>query len=632
MNKENLEQAMKWPQDPTAKKIHPEQLADLIHAGDRIFIGSGCSEPVILTEQLVSNKHRFSDCELIHFLPLSGNKFFDDQEPSLFRHHALFVGESIRAAVNEGKADYIPISLSDIPKLISSGRLRIDVALLQVSPPDQYGFCSLGINVDINRTVADEAKTLIAQINPNMPRTTGDSYIRFSRIDHWVYHEAPLIEFEYPGMDEVANRIGRHCSRLIENGSTLQFGIGSIPNAVLHHLKDKENLAIYSEVLSDSVIELIESGVVNCKENIFPHVMTSFVMGTKKLYDFVDNNPFIEFRPTAFINNLLNISKNRKQISINAALSVSLTGQVNSDSLGTKIYSGVGGQLDFNRGASMSEGGKPLICLPSVTSDGQFSRIVATLEAGAGVVVPRSEVHYVVTEWGIAYLHGKCIRDRVLQMIGIAHPQFRKQLLDEAKKMHFIYEDQFLPQTHGVVAIYPENYEWSHATHSKGEVWVRPVKPTDERMLQELYYSLDPDDRVSRFFFSKKLFTHRETQTTVNVDYESVFALVCLFGTSENQEIVALGSYYLDRDLNVAEIAFTVRKAFRGQGLTRFIIERLIEIAREKGVRGFRGEVLPLNGPMLHLLKTLPYVVHFTGNGDTLAFEFNFSDKKQTPS
>jgi len=619
-----------WQRAHKDKEIRPEKLYKFIRPGNRIFIGSGCSEPVVLTEQLVDNKHRFTDCELIHFLTLSDNKFFDDNEPSLFRHHALFTGSSIRDAVNQGKADYIPISLSDIPRLIKSGRLRIDVALVQVSPPDRYGFCSLGINVDINRTVVNEAKTVIAQINSSMVRTTGDSFIKLSDIDFFVLHDSPVIEFSYPEVDEISDRIGMYCSRLVENGSTLQFGIGAIPNSVLSHLGDKKDLAVYSEVLSDSVINLIETGVVNCRNNIYPHVMTSFVMGSKRLYDFVDNNPFIEFRSTEFINNILNISSNRKLASINGALSVSITGQVNSDSIGSMIYSGVGGQLDFTRGAAMSEGGKPIICLPSIASDGRSSRIVATLEPGSGVVIPRSDVHYVVTEWGVAYLHGKSIRDRVLQMVGIAHPKFRRQLLEQAKKMHFIYEDQLLPETHdGVVVVYPEQYEWSYETKDRDRIFFRPVKPTDERMLQEMYYNLDPRDRVLRFFAAKSEFTHKETQASVNVDYDSVFAIAGLLGEQKNQKIICLGSYYLNPSNNMAEIAFTVTKDFRNQGLTKHMLKRLIEVAREKGVKGFTGEVLKINAPMMGILKKLPYDLRVEADSEAFMFSFNFDDIKK---
>ena len=618
-----------WRQQNNDREIKAKDLHRFIKPGSRIFIGTGCSEPVRLTEQLAENKTQFVDCEIVHFLTLSGNKFFDDVEPSLYRHQALFVGSSIRQAVSEGKADYIPISLSDIPPLIKTGRLRIDVALLQVTPPDKYGFCSLGINVDINRTVFENAKTVIAQINPKMPRTSGDSFVRFDEIAHFVYEETELLEFRYPEPEEAAKRIGGYCARIIENGSTLQFGIGAIPNAVLMHLQNKKDLSVYSEVISDSIIDLIESGVINCHKSQHPHVLTSFAMGTRRLYDYVNENPFIEFQSTESVNNIFNIAGNTKQVSINAALSVSVTGQVNSDSIGSEVFSGVGGQLDFTRGAALSEGGKPIICLPSVTADGRKSRIVATLEAGAGVVVPRSEVHYVITEWGVAFLHGKSIRNRVLQMIGIAHPKFRKELLEQAKELNFVYQDQLLPLTQdGVVILYPEEYEWSYIMPDGGHVFFRPVKTTDERMLQELYYELAPEDRRFRFFSPKTVFSHRETQTAVNVDYESVFAIVGIVGDEEDQKIVSIGSYYLNRSSNVAEIAFTVAEGYRNQGLTRHMLNRLIDIAKEKRISGFMGDVLRMNDPMLHLLKTLPYVISFESEGDTFSFHFNFSDKK----
>lgn len=633
-NKEKIEKNLgDWYEGFREKEIEAKDLSKIIKPGSRIFIGSGCSEPQILTSQLVTKKWRYTDCEIIHFLTLSDNKFFDEKNPSLFRHQALFIGPSIREAVNEGKADYIPISLSAIPRLFREGRIHIDVALIQTSLPDKFGYCSLGINVDINRTIIEVAKKVIVQINPQMPRTMGDSFIHLSRITKFVYHDAPLIEFKYPPMDERSDKIGRHIARIIENGSTIQFGIGSIPNAVLKYLKDKKDLAIYSEVLSDSAIELIDSSVVNCSKNQYPHVMTSFVMGSRRLYDFVDQNPFIEFHSTEFINNIFNISQNAKQVSVNAALTVSLTGQVNSDSVGSKFYSGIGGQADFTRGAALSKGGKPIICLPSTTRDGTKSRIVATLEPGAGVVIPRGDVHYVVTEYGVAYLFGKSIRDRVLQMIGIAHPKFRQELLHKAKEMHYVYEDQRLPTTQdGVVIIYPERYESTYETKTKGKVFFRPIKPTDERLLQDLYYQLSNDDRVLRFFAPRQVFPHKETQPKVVVDYETTFVLVGTIGDEESKEMIAAGSYFLDRSTNLAEIAFTVHEDWRSQGLTKYMVHRLIEIAQEKGVAGFIGEVLGSNGPMIHIIKTLPYKVEFHNYGDSFEFGFKFASyqKKET--
>ncbi|WP_457557277.1 GNAT family N-acetyltransferase [Candidatus Harpocratesius sp.] len=620
----------RWYNKFKEREIVPEDLAKIIKPGSRIYIGSGCSEPQILTSQLVKKKWRFTDCEIIHFLTLSDNKFFDEKNPSLFRHQALFIGPKIREAVNQGKVDYVPISLSDIPRQFKERRIHVDIALLQVSLPDRFGFCSLGINVDINRTIIEIARCVIVQINPQMPRTMGDSFIHIKKFHHFIFYNSPLIEFEYPPIDERSDKIGKYVARIIENGSTLQFGIGSIPNAVLKYLDNKKDLAIYSEVLSDSAMSLIESPVVNCSKNQFPHVMTSFVMGSRKLYDFVHENPFIEFHSTEFINNLFNISQNTKQVSINAALSVSLTGQVNSDSVGPQFYSGIGGQADFTRGAALSKGGKPIICLPSTTRDGKKSRIVATLEPGAGVVIPRGDVHYVVTEYGVAFLHGKSIRDRVLQMIGIAHPKFRQELLQKAKEMHYVYEDQMLPTTQdGVVIIYPEKYEYWYTTKSKKKVFFRPIKPTDERLLQELYYQLSNSDRILRFFAPRQVFPHTETQPKVVVDYDTTFVLVGIIGDEENAQIIAAGSYYLDRNTNLAEIAFTVHEKWRRQGLTRFMVMKLIDIAQEKGVAGFIGEILVNNEPMIHIIKTLPYKVQFHNYGDTFEFSFKFDQIKK---
>jgi RimJ/RimL family protein N-acetyltransferase len=400
---------------------------------------------------------------------------------------------------------------------------------------------------------------------------------------------------------------------------------------VLTHLRDKQDLAVYSEVLSDSAMDLIESPVVNCSKSQFPHVMTSFVMGSRKLYDFVHENPYIEFHPTEFINNIFNIANNTKQVSINAALSVSITGQVNSDSIGFEFYSGIGGQADFNRGAALSKGGKPIICLPSTTADGQKSRIVATLDPGAGVTIPRGDVHYVVTEYGVAFLHGKSIRERVLQMIGIAHPKFRQDLLKKAKEIHYVYEDQRLPTTQdGVVIIYPDKFEYNYNTKNGTDVFFRPIKPTDERLLQDLYYQLSSDDRVLRFFAPRQVFPHAETQPKVVVDYESTFVLVGLLGDEENMEMIAAGSYYLDRSTNLAEIAFTVSEDWRNQGLTKFMVHKLIEIAQEKGISGFIGEVLANNGSMIHIIKSLPYVVEFHNYGDSFEFGFKFDSKKNS--
>lgn len=616
-----------WQSYYKNKQIDLTELTKIIKPGQRIFISSGCSEPEALTSEMIKNQHRIADCEIIHFLTVGRNKFFSKLEPSQFRHNALFIGDTMRQAVAEGYADYTPIMLSDIPKLIKSGRKHIDVALIHVSPPDKYGWCSLGINVDINKAVVNSADTVIAQINPQMPRTLGDSYVHMSQIDRWVFIDEPLIEFNYLEPDETSQKIGNHIARLIENGSTIQMGIGQVPNAVNKFLSDKKDLSVFSEVFSDGIMDLVEKGVIN-SENLRTgrsKIMTSFIMGSRRLYDWVDNNPFVEFKTTEFMNSTIKISQNEKQISINAALTVDLTGQVNSDSIGNKFYSGIGGQADFARGAAMSPGGKPIIALRSTTRDGKISRIVSVLERGSGVVLPRGDVHYVVTEWGIAYLHGKTIRERALQLIGISHPKFRQKLLDDAKDLNYIYKDQILPLTqNGVVVIYPEFYESEFTTLDGKKIQFRPIKFTDERMLQELYYGLSIDDRILRFFTPQKIFPHKQTQVKVNIDYETTMAITGLVGKEPEQKIICVGFYFLDRSTNIAEISFTVNKNYRAKGLTKYMLSRLIRIAQEKGIRGFNGSVLAENQPMLHILQNIPYELQFMTDSDEITFMFYF--------
>ncbi|MHA1454129.1 MAG: GNAT family N-acetyltransferase [Promethearchaeota archaeon] len=584
-----------WEEVYKDKKILLESLTRIIKPGQRIFIGTGCSEPQTLTAELIRKQYKIADCEIIHFLTLGKNQFFSDLEPSLFRHNALFIGKAMRNAVKEGKSDYTPIMLSSIPPLITSGRKHIDVALVQVSPPDKYGFVSLGINVDINKPVVDTADLVIAQINPQMPRTNGDTFVHMSHIDHWIYVDEPLIEAIYAEPDEASQKIGKYISRLVENGSTLQMGIGSVPNALFPALMDKKNLSVYSEVFSDGIIDLVEAGVINAESlrSGRAKIMTSFVMGSKRLYEWVDGNPFVEFRPTSYINNVVNIAKNEKQVAINAALTVDLTGQINSDSIGNQFYSGIGGQADFERGAALSPGGKPIMALHSTTN-------------------------------------GKTIRERALLLIGIAHPKFREGLLKEAIRLHYVYPDQILPKTQdGVVVLYPELYETDFSANNEEIVHFRPVKFTDERLLQELYYSLSMDDRILRFFSPKKAFSHKDTQVKVAVDYEEIMGIVGIHGEEGKEQIVAAGSYYLDRNTNMAEIAFTVREEWRNQGLTRRVIEILVRIAQEKGVKGFNGEVLPENKPMIHILQTLNFNVQFKDYDGEMVFSFPFDDLKK---
>ena len=415
-----------------------------IGSGRRVFVGSNCAEPQTLVEALTAHAAGLTATEIVHIMTLGQAPYSEARFEKQFRHNAFFIGANVREAVNACRADYTPIFLSEIPALFRSGQLPLDVALIMVSPPDVHGYCSLGISVDVVKAAVESSGLVIAEVNRRMPRTLGDSFLHVSRIDAFVESDCPLLELLPPTQTEVTQRIGRHIADLIEDGSTLQLGIGAIPDAALACLTDKRDLGIHTEMFSDGLLPLVAAGVVTGRrKTLYPDkIISSFCMGTRALYDFVDNNPSIEFHPSEIVNDPFVIAQNEKMVAINAAIEVDLTGQVCADSIGERFYSGIGGQVDFLRGAARSRGGKAIIALPSTASlhgGTTVSRIVSNLKPGAGVVTSRGDVHYVVTEWGTASLHGKSIRERALALIAIAHPDFRDALQEAAQERHLIH-------------------------------------------------------------------------------------------------------------------------------------------------------------------------------------------------
>ena len=611
-----------------------EAIRKYISPADRIFIDSGCAEPIDLTAKLIELGPELPDVEILHFLSLSDLDYYETAGgiEDLFRHNAFFIGKSLRKYILNGQADYTPMLLSEIPWLFKLGRMHLDTALIQVSPPDKYGFCSYGINVDIVKPICEAADNVVAEINPKMPRTLGDSFIHMDDIDGFISSDHDIIEFNYDPPGEVEIKIAEFVSSLIEDESTIQMGIGTIPNAVTSALNKKKDLGVHSEVFSDGIVDLVEQGVVTCKKKSIhkDKIICSFVMGSRKLYDFVDDNPMVEFHPCDYCNDPYIISQNKKQVAINAALTVDLTGQINADSLGHQFYSGIGGQVDFVRGSGRSKEGKPIMVIPSTATldDGTVvSRIVPHLQAGSGVVITRGDVHYVVSEWGIAYLYGKSIRERVLEMINIAHPDFREELLEHAKKWKYVYSDQKLPiSIDGRIALYPEKYETSLKLKNGKTIKIRPVKPTDERMIQELHYSLDEKDRYFRFFSPMKDFRHKKIQPLVSIDYTTDMILVCEYDENEEKKIVALGAFFKTAQPSVAEIAFVVHKDWRNLGITKFLLNYLVKIGRELNYKTFGGSILIENKSMLHIIDTSGYNLFFKKiEGGIIEFAFHLS-------
>ncbi|MGB0011315.1 MAG: acetyl-CoA hydrolase/transferase C-terminal domain-containing protein [Candidatus Sulfotelmatobacter sp.] len=421
---------MSWEINYKNKLRTPDEALRCVQSGMRVYIHPGCAEPETLVEALMRRAPFVEDVEVVHMMTMGAAPYVAPQMAGHFRHNAMFIGGNVRDAIRDGRADYTPIYLSEIEELFESGAMPIDVALLQLSPPDPHGFCSFGVGVDTSLTAAKCARYVVAQINDQMPRTYGDSFIHVTELDAIVDSSRPLCATKLPEITDMHRAIARNVAGLIDDGAVLQTGIGGIPDAVLPFLLDRKDLAVHSELISDGVIPLIEAGVITGARKTFKprKIILGFALGTKRLFDFVDNNPIFEFHPTAYTNDPALIARNDHMVSINSALQVDLTGQVCSDSIGNMFYSGIGGQVDFLRGASRSKKGKAIIAIASTAKNGTISRIMPMLSPGAGVVTSRGLIRYVVTEYGIAYLHGKTIRERAQALINIAHPKFREEL------------------------------------------------------------------------------------------------------------------------------------------------------------------------------------------------------------
>jgi len=510
----------------------------------------------------------------------------------------------VREAVQAGRADFMPVFLSEIPRLIQSRRVPIDVALIQVSPPDAHGQVSLGVSVDVVRAAVASASLVIAEVNPKMPRTHGDSFVSVSDIALLVPVDKPVLQLPVEPPDATALAIGEHVAGLVPHGATLQTGIGKIPSAILGALRNHHDLGIHTEMFSDAVIDLVEGGVITGKrKTLLPgKLVTSFVMGSQRLYDWVNDNPAVEMRPSDFTNDALVIARNERMIAINSALAVDLTGQVAADTVGGKFFSGIGGQVDFVRGAARSVGGKPVIALPSTARNGQISRIQCVFEAGAGVVTSRGDVHYVVTEFGVADLWGKSIRERAMALIDIAHPDHRSELLAQAKRKSYVFLEQREPKLFSRAR--PETI-----TLPAGDVvHIRPLRVTDERVLQDLFYRLSDDSTYQRFLGHKRCYPHQEIAHFSEFSDAENAALVAT-SNQDVEELLAMARYDVDPVTRYAEVALVVRDEWQGRGLGTALFSRLVGLARQQGLTGFTADVLGGNTRMLSLFKASGLII-----------------------
>jgi len=556
----------------------PVDWSQLLKSGSRIFIGSAAAVPNALIKNLIDNSRDLHDIEAVHILTMSDHEWVKKEHSDLFKINTLFMGPEVREAVAAGYADYSPAYLSEIPALFRDEILSLDVALIMVSPPDEYGYCSLGVSVDVVSGAAKHARKVVAQVNPLMPRTNGHTFIHVDDIDAWMTEEQVLPEYTpNDNNDPVVEKIGHYVSMLVEDGSTLQLGIGKIPGAVTRYLNEHKDLGIHTEMLSDEIMHLINSGVITNRKKTFHRGKTiaSLCFGSEELYNFVDGNPHVEFFPSEHVNSPLKIARNDKMVSVNSAIEVDLTGQVVADSIGYNFYSGIGGQVDFIRGSAMSQGGKPIIALPSTAKNGTISRIVPYVTEGGGVVTSRGDVHYVVTEYGIASLRGKSMRERALEMISIAHPDFRDQLLREVRKHYWVpdYQTQKPTLVTELGAI-----EWKTLKLDQQVYYLRPLHPADERILQEFFYSHTKETLLMRYSHHPKQMSREKASTLAAVDQSKDIALCVVKQKGPREEIEAVGQYYFIENANSAEAAFTVRESEQGKGIANTLLTYMIII------------------------------------------------------
>jgi acyl-CoA hydrolase/RimJ/RimL family protein N-acetyltransferase len=623
-----------------AKKEFPQKFATEdfifghIHRGDRIFIASACAEPQYLVRALIkyteSYPKAFFDTEVIHIWTLGVAPYTEERFKYNFRHNSFFIGNSTRDAVNKGMADYTPVFLSEVPGLFANKYIPIDAALIQTSPPDEHGFMSLGVSVDIVKAAVDQASLVIAQVNTSMPRTHGDGFIHISKVDFIVPFDEPILEYHYEDdiHPETTQEIGNNVSRLVEDGDTIQVGYGSIPNAILINLIGKKHLGVHTELISDGIVELMKKGVVDNSKKTLDRGKTvaSFCMGKKETYDYIDENPSIEFRSVDYTNNSLIIAQQECFTAINSALEIDLTGQSSAESLGKVFYSGMGGQANFMRGAVMAKRGRAILVLPSTAHDGTISRIVPFLQEGAGITLNRGDVHYVVTEYGIAYLHGKNIRERAMELISIAHPKFRKDLIQQAKALNLIYKDQaFIP---GKVGEYPKELETYRTTKSGSEISLRPVKISDEPLLKDFFYALSENSMYRRFISRRWDMPHERLQEFVIIDYNKEVSIVATVKQDEKEIIVGLGQYIILPNAHSAEVAFVVRDQYQNKGIGSELLSYLTYLAKKQGLLGFMAEVLVENRPMLYLFEKMGFFIEKRLEGEVYELKMAFSEAK----
>jgi len=580
-----------------------------IKPGSRIFVSTGCGEPQYLmrtfSEFIGNHPKSHWGNELIQVWTLGLFNFEEDRFRDLLRFNTFFISPVFRNAVNSGKADYAPVFLSQVPSLFKSKRIALDVALIQTSLPDQHGNVSLGVSIDIVKAAVKYADVIIAQVNAEMPVTYGDGYVKLEDIDFWFRYDEPILSIPTFKLPRQAQKIGEYLAQIVKDGDTIQAGYGRLPNAVLMGLSEKKNLGLHSELLSPPMVELLKKGVINnSRKSINKGKSTvSFCIGDKETYSYIDSNPNIEFREIDYVNNALVIAKNHHMTAINTALEIDLTGQATTETLDGFQFSGIGGITDFMRGSVLSESGKNIIVMESTAKNDTISRIVPYFSEGTGVTLGRGDVQYVITEYGIAFLHGKNFRERALELIAIAHPKFRNTLFNEAKKSGVI--PPMVDLNTGLTSLYPEQLKTKRMLKSGFVMQIRPIKMTDERIVKEFFARLSDQNMKMRFTGMRIGMRAKDIQHFVNVDYRKSMALIGVAEKDGIEEVVGMTQYVLNEATNLAEFAITTSDIWQRQGVGFHLLSYLQYIAKERGIRGFTASMLVENKAVLALIEQL---------------------------
>jgi acyl-CoA hydrolase/GNAT superfamily N-acetyltransferase len=618
-----------WADNYVEKRCSAQEAFGRIKPGQRIFIGSSCGEPQYLVRKLADAADTFTDIEIVRLLSLESTPLTliaDKTKDQSFNIRSFYLGSAKTKSLARNKRFITPMNLSAVPRLFKTRQLPIHVALIQVSPPDDFGWMSLGISVDITLAAAFSADFVIAQVNSRMPRVLGRSFIHVNDVNAIVEYEEELLTIdELPELD-AANLIGRQIARLVDDGSTIQISPGTTPQATLLALSEKNDLGVHTQYVTTDIMRLVSMGVITNRKKGFNEgkLVASCAIGSKNLYEFLDDNPAIEFYPSDYVNDPGIISRNNKMVSMNVPMAMDLTGQVAADALSYNHFSGITGMLDFIRGTSGSKGGKSILMLISTSVDGKKSRIVPMLNDTA-IVVPRGDVQYVVTEYGAVNLFGKSLQERAMAMISIAHPDFREELFFEARKMGLLGSERTLSES--VQGIYPIKLEETREIDDE-LVTIRPAKPVDERRIQEHFYTQDKDDIYSRFFQARTRFVRHDVESMFQIDYVKNLTLLVVVGEFGFGKVVAVGEYLLDPAKNIAEIAFSVSKEWQGKGLGKILMKKLSEAARENGISGLMAYTLPRNQGMIKLFKSLPYKTKTVYDGEVVELTCMFDELK----